>query len=72
MSSSDIVVFEPATFYAVTARDNNPDCENYEETFEVPQFYSNAGTNCYVQCGKCKARMEILTATVLDPQPEMS
>jgi hypothetical protein len=66
------VTFEPAMYYEVTARDNNEACGNYGETFTVPQFYSNGGTNCYVQCGRCGQHMEILTATLLDPQPEVS
>ena len=69
--SSD-VTFQPAMYYDVTARDNNPDCRNYEQVFDVPQFYSNAGTNCFVQCGICGQQMEILTATLLDPQPQVS
>jgi hypothetical protein len=66
------VTFQPALYYAVTARDNNEACENYGKTFDVAEFYSNAGTNCYVQCGLCGQRMEILTAVLLDPQPEVS
>lgn len=70
------VTFQPALYYEVTARDTNPDCVNYfetsGETFTVPEFYSNAGTNCSVTCGKCGQNMEILTATLLDPQPEVS
>lgn len=66
------VTFQPALYYEVTARDNNEACVNYDQTFTVPEFYSNAGTNCYVQCGKCGQHMEILTAVPLDPQPEVS
>jgi hypothetical protein len=47
------VTFQPALYYEVTARDDNPDCRNFEQTFTVPEFYSNAGTNCYVTCGLC-------------------
>jgi hypothetical protein len=72
MSASDITTFLPAMYYEVTARDNNPSCVNFEQVFTVEQFYSNAGTNCFVQCGRCKQHMEILTATLLDPQPEVS
>ncbi|MEU3252875.1 hypothetical protein [Streptomyces sp. NPDC006997] len=75
MSASDITEFEPYTYYAVTAQDNNPDCVNYingpdGKVWEVPEFYSNAGTNCSVTCGRCGQRMEILTAVRLDPQPD--
>jgi len=66
------VTFEPALYYEVTARDNNEACRNYELTFDVPQFYSNDGVHCSVQCGVCAQPMEILTATLLDPQPEVS
>ena len=66
------VTFEPAKYYEVTAIDNNEACKNYAQTFTIPEFYSNAGTNCYVNCGVCRQRMEILTATLLDPQPEVS
>lgn len=66
------VTFQPALYYEVTARDNNEACSNYGQTFTVPEFYSNAGINCYVQCGICRQRMEILAATLLDPQPEVS
>lgn len=66
------VTFQPALYYDITARDNNPDCRNYEQTFEVNPFYSNDGIHCFVQCGVCHQNMEILTATLLDPQPEVS
>ncbi len=66
------VTFQPGLYYEVTARDNNEACTNYEQTFDIPQFYSNAGTNCFVQCGLCGQHMEILTAALLDPQPEVS
>lgn len=66
------VTFQPALYYDVTARDDNEACENYGKTFEVNPFYSNAGTNCYVQCGLCRHNMTITTATLLDPQPEVS
>ncbi|MFJ2007418.1 hypothetical protein [Streptomyces chartreusis] len=66
------VAFLPALYYEATARDGNPDCRNYEQEFTVNAFYSNAGTNCYVTCGICGQHMEILTALLLDPQPEVS
>ncbi|MFJ9012356.1 hypothetical protein [Streptomyces canus] len=66
------VTFQPALYYTVTARDNNEACSNSGQVFTVPEFYSNAGTNCFVQCGVCRQHMEILTATLLDPQPEVS
>jgi hypothetical protein len=70
---SDPVVFAPATWYAISTTDDNPDCTNYTKVFDEPEFYSNAGTGtCFVQCGKCGHRMRILTGTVLDPQPVMT
>jgi len=66
------VTFEPALYYEVTARDDNEACENFGKEFTVNPFYSNAGTNCFVQCGICHQNMEILTAVLLDPQPEVS
>jgi hypothetical protein len=65
-------VSEPALYYDVTARDDNEACRNYEKTFDVNPFYSNDGVHCYVQCGICRQNMGILTATLLDPQPESS
>jgi hypothetical protein len=66
------MTFLPSLYYEVTARDNNPDCRNYDQVFDLPQFYSNDGVHCYVTCGICRQRMEILTAVLLDPQPEVS
>ncbi|MFI6653288.1 hypothetical protein ACIBI8_37570 [Streptomyces sp. NPDC050529] len=65
------VTFIPATYYAVTATDLNPDCVNLDKTFEVTEFYSNDGHNVVVACGLCGQLMTILTATLLDPQPEI-
>lgn len=64
------VTFEAAKWYAVTARDNNEACENWDRVFEVTPLYSNGGT-AQVDCGLCRQPMEILTATLLEPQPEM-
>ena len=66
------VTFEPALYYEVTARDTNEECRNYGQTFPVPEFYSNAGVDCFVQCGVCGQHMEVLTAELLNPQPEVS
>lgn len=66
--SSDVTL-EADTWYEVTARDNNPDCRNYEKTFDFKQFYSNDGIHYSVVCGICGQEMEILTAIKLDPQP---
>lgn len=66
------VTFEPALYYEVTARDDNESCRNYGVTFTVAEFYSNGAVDCHVTCGVCRQRMTILTATLLDPQPEVS
>ena len=65
------ITFEPALWYDVTARDDNEACANFGKTFEVNPCYSNAGT-VVIQCGLCKHNMTIVSATLLDPQPEMS
>lgn len=65
--------FEPAKWYAVTARDDNQACvENYGKEFEFNPLYSNDGVHVRVQCGLCKQDMTLLSATLLDPQPEVS
>ncbi|MFF5186474.1 hypothetical protein ACFY30_22305 [Streptomyces sp. NPDC000345] len=62
---------EPATWYAVTVRDDNEACENHGQEFEVNPCYSNAGT-LTIQCGRCRQPMTIVSAVVLNPQPEMT
>lgn len=64
-------VLEPAKWYAITVRDVNPDCPNYEKVFDVPEAYSNGGT-MHIVCGVCGQDMQLLTAVLLDPQPEVS
>jgi hypothetical protein len=64
------IVFEPAKWYDVTARDDNAECENSGREFEVNPCYSNGGT-VTVQCGRCRRNMTIVSGTLLDPQPEM-
>jgi hypothetical protein len=68
--SSDITL-EPATFYAVTAKDDTTDCPNFGQLLDVPELYSNAGHDAAVICGLCHAQLRIVSATRLDPQPEM-
>ncbi|MCX4911926.1 hypothetical protein [Streptomyces sp. NBC_00878] len=77
------IVFEPATYYDVTVRcntqsmptpgdpDNPQPCPNYQRDWEVPEVYSNAGQP-NIQCGPCGKKVEILAATKMDPQPEVS
>ncbi|KUN34840.1 hypothetical protein [Streptomyces longwoodensis] len=71
MSTPQEIVFEPGKFYDVTVKDVTEACVNFNETFDVPELYSNAGTNVNVTCGRCKKPMVIISATLLDPQPEM-
>jgi hypothetical protein len=66
------VSLAPATWYDVTARDNNPNCRNFDTTWDINPFYSNDGIHYSVICGICDQQMEILTATLLDPQPQFS
>jgi len=77
------ITFEAATYYDVTVRCNtsqvnnpsdpgNPQpCPNYEREWVVFEVYSNAGQP-NIQCGPCQQRVEILAATKMDPQPEVS
>jgi hypothetical protein len=65
------IVFEPAKWYDVTARDDNTECENAGREFEVNPCYSNGGT-VLIQCGLCRQPMTIVAAVLLEPQPEVS
>jgi hypothetical protein len=65
------VMFEPALWYSVTARDDNEACDNSGKEFVVDPCYSNGGI-VVIQCGLCRQGMEIISATLLDPQPEVS
>ncbi|MGW5582790.1 hypothetical protein [Streptomyces sp. NPDC003857] len=65
------VSFEPATWYDVIARDDNEACSNNGQEFEVNPMYSNDGIHVRVECGLCRQDMTIVSATLLDPQPEM-
>jgi hypothetical protein len=64
------VTFQPALWYTVTAQDDNPDCGNLGETFEVNPCYSNGGA-VTIECGLCRQPMTIVSATLLAPQPQM-
>jgi hypothetical protein len=65
------IVFLPAMYYSATVRDDNTACANYAETFEIQELYTNGG-NPIVVCGRCRKPMTIMSATLLDPQPEVS
>lgn len=62
-------VFEPALYYAVTARDDNENCVNHGKEFVVDPCYSNGGI-VVIECGLCKQHMTLISAVLLDPQPE--
>lgn len=64
-------VFEPAKWYDVTARDDNEACGNAGREFEVNPCYSNGGI-VVVECGLCRQSMTLVSAVLLDPQPEVS
>jgi hypothetical protein len=71
MSTPVELPLQPATWYSGTAQDTTPDCPNQGKTFEFGAFYSNGGYPDIVDyyCGK---PMTLLTADILDPQPEVS
>ncbi|MER6435414.1 hypothetical protein ABT275_03495 [Streptomyces sp. NPDC001185] len=66
-----LITFLPALWYVVTARDDNQECENAGETFEINPCYSNGG-KVIAECGLCSKPMTLVSATLLDPQPQMS
>nr|WSZ21131.1 hypothetical protein OH837_49275 [Streptomyces canus] len=63
--------YQPATWYSVESVCTTEACPNLNTTTVEPMVYSNAGTIIMV-CGLCGHRRPILSATKLDPQPEMS
>ena len=71
------IVFEPATWYEVTTvcltqdKGNGQSCPNLNVTATDSPIYSNAGQPVIV-CGVCGQPRTILSATRLDPQPEMT
>jgi hypothetical protein len=67
----DPPVFQPYLYYKVTARDDTETCVNYLKVFEFAQCYSNNGI-VRIICAKCRHDMRLLTAELLDPQPEVS
>lgn len=71
------ITFEPATYYSVdttcltTDMGNGQPCPNLNTVVTDPMVYSNAGQPVIV-CGLCGKLRTILSATKLDPQPEVS
>jgi hypothetical protein len=70
MSDGDLT-FEPAMWYSVVARDDTEACINSGREFTVNPCYSNAGS-VTIQCGRCHQLMTLVSAMLLDPQPEFS
>lgn len=68
---SSPITFEAATWYSVTSVCTTGTCPNLNTTTTEPMVYSNAGT-VHMICGLCGKDRQILAATKLDPQPEMS
>lgn len=68
---SSPITFEPATWYEVESVCLTATCPNLNTTTIEPLVYSNAGTVRMV-CGLCGKDRVILSATKLDPQPEVS
>lgn len=64
------MTLDPGMFYAAVVRDVTEECVNFGESFDVPELYSNGG-QAAVTCGLCHQPMELVSATLLDPQPEM-
>jgi hypothetical protein len=65
------VEFEPAMWYDATTQCLTPTCPNLDKIWDINPLYSNAGNDVRVVCGLCSNDMTILTATLLDPQPEV-
>ncbi|MEZ7005661.1 hypothetical protein [Streptomyces sp. AD55] len=71
------LVFEPATFYAIENVCLTQDmgggqpCPHLNKVYTEPLVYSNAGQPV-IQCWPCGKRRVFLSATKLDPQPELS
>ncbi|MFD8777514.1 hypothetical protein [Streptomyces sp. NPDC059916] len=64
------IVYQPYMWYSATWTCRTVGCVNENLEFDVPMLYSNNGTNVGVFCGRCNKKGLILTATLLDPQPE--
>jgi hypothetical protein len=64
------VSVEPGTWYEVESVCVTATCPNLNTTTTEPMVYSNAGTIRMV-CGVCGQYRPVLSATKLDPQPEM-
>lgn len=71
------LVFEPATWYSIENVCLTQDmgggrpCPHLNVPYTDPTVYSNGGQP-YIQCWPCNQMRVFLSATKLDPQPEMS
>lgn len=66
-----VPTFQPYLFYKVTARDDTATCVNAGRVFAFAEVYSNGGA-VRISCARCRRDMRLLTAELLDPQPEVS
>jgi hypothetical protein len=65
------IIVEPATWYEVESVCKTTTCVNFNHSTTEPEVYSNAGTIRMI-CARCGQVRLVLSATKLDPQPEMS
>lgn len=66
------VTFQPGMWYSATAVCKTVGCPNQNTVMDVAELYSNNGTNVVINCGLCSKPATILSATLLDPQPDYS
>lgn len=75
--ASETIVWEPQTWYAATYACLTEGCINQNQVRSVDMLWSNNGDPKYIRIvdaadGACGKDCAILTATKLDPQPEVS
>lgn len=63
------ITYQPYMWYSATVTCHTTTCPTYNVVQDIPLLYSNAGT-VNVVCGRCGKHDTVLTATLLDPQPE--
>jgi hypothetical protein len=64
------IVYVPYMWYSITWTCRTVGCVNENQDMFAPEMYSNNGITLGVYCGRCNKKGLILTATLLDPQPE--
>ncbi|WP_346100372.1 hypothetical protein [Streptomyces olivaceiscleroticus] len=72
----DAITWEPYTWYGITYACLTPGCVNENIVKDYSPFYSNNGDPKFCRVvdaadGACGKDCKILTATKLDPQPEV-